>query len=43
MLFNIFVIIGINVFILFIDVSNDGDVVLVDVLNLGEKVKDGKN
>ena len=29
--------------ILFIDASNDGDVVLVDASNLGEKVKDGKN
>jgi type I restriction enzyme M protein len=28
---------------LFIDASNDGDVVLIDASNLGEKVKDGKN
>lgn len=40
---NIFATTGTNVSILFIDVSNDGDVVLVDASNLGEKVKDGKN
>ena len=34
---------GTNVSILFIDASNDGDVVLIDASNLGEKVKDGKN
>lgn len=43
MFFNIFVIMGINVSILFLDVVNIGDVVLIDVLNLGEKVKEGKN
>ena len=40
---NIFATTGTNVSILFIDDSNDGDVVLVDASNLGEKVKDGKN
>ncbi|CAB0151385.1 putative type I restriction enzymeP M protein [Pseudidiomarina piscicola] len=40
---NIFATTGTNVSILFIDASNDGDVVLVDGSNLGEKVKDGKN
>lgn len=40
---NIFATTGTNVSILFIDASNDGDVVLVDASNLGEKVKDGKN
>ena len=39
---NIFATTGTNVSILFIDDSNDGDVVLVDASNLGEKVKDGK-
>lgn len=40
---NIFATTGTNVSILFIDASNDGDVVLVDASKLGEKVKDGKN
>ncbi|MDM7858756.1 HsdM family class I SAM-dependent methyltransferase [Thiopseudomonas acetoxidans] len=40
---NIFATTGTNVSILFIDARNDGDVVLVDASNLGEKVKDGKN
>ncbi|WP_417666414.1 HsdM family class I SAM-dependent methyltransferase [Pseudidiomarina sp.] len=40
---NIFATTGTNVSILFIDASNDGDVVLVDASNLGQKVKDGKN
>jgi type I restriction enzyme M protein len=40
---NIFATTGTNVSILFIDASNDSDVVLVDASNLGEKVKDGKN
>ena len=40
---NIFATTGTNVSILFIDDSNDGDVVLVDASNLGEKVKDGKS
>lgn len=40
---NIFATTGTNVSILFIDDSNDGDVVLIDASNLGEKVKDGKN
>ncbi|RVT45777.1 SAM-dependent DNA methyltransferase [Rheinheimera sediminis] len=39
---NIFATTGTNVSILFIDANNDGDVVLVDASNLGEKVKDGK-
>lgn len=40
---NIFATTGTNVSILFIDASNDGDVVLVDASNLGKKIKDGKN
>lgn len=40
---NIFATTGTNVSILFIDDSNDGDVVLIDASNLGEKIKDGKN
>lgn len=40
---NIFATTGTNVSILFIDASNDGDVVLVDASNLGTKVKEGKN
>lgn len=40
---NIFATTGTNVSILFIDASNDGDVVLVDASNLGEKIRDGKN
>lgn len=40
---NIFATTGTNVSILFIDDSNDGDVVLVDASNLGKKVKEGKN
>jgi type I restriction enzyme M protein len=40
---NIFATTGTNVSILFIDASNDGDVVLVDASNLGQKIKDGKN
>lgn len=39
---NIFATTGTNVSILFIDDSNDGDVVLVDASNLGEKIKEGK-
>lgn len=40
---NIFATTGTNVSILFIDDSNDGEVVLVDASNLGKKVKEGKN
>ncbi len=40
---NIFATTGTNVSILFIDASNQGDVVLVNASNLGQKVKDGKN
>lgn len=40
---NIFATTGTNVSIIFIDDSNDGDVVLLDASNLGQKVKDGKN
>ena len=40
---NIFATTGTNVSILFIDRSNQGDVILVDASNLGEKIKDGKN
>ena len=39
---NIFATTGTNVSILFIDDSNDGDVILVDASNLGKKVKEGK-
>lgn len=39
---NIFATTGTNVSILFIDDSNEGDVVLVDASNLGKKVKEGK-
>lgn len=39
---NIFATTGTNVSILFIDDSNDGDVILVDASNLGNKVKEGK-
>ena len=40
---NIFANTGTNVSILFIDKENQGDVILIDASNLGEKVKDGKN
>ncbi|MCF3651714.1 HsdM family class I SAM-dependent methyltransferase [Synoicihabitans lomoniglobus] len=40
---NIFATTGTNVSILFLDASNDGDVILVDASKLGTKVKDGKN
>lgn len=40
---NIFATTGTNVSIVFIDDSNDGDVMLVDASALGEKIKDGKN
>lgn len=40
---NIFATTGTNVSILFVDDSNEGDVILVDASNLGQKVKDGKN
>ena len=40
---NIFANTGTNVSILFIDKENQGDVVLIDASNLGEKIKDGKN
>ena len=40
---NIFATTGTNVSVIFIDKSNDGDVVLVDASKLGEKIKDGKN
>ncbi len=40
---NIFATTGTNVSILFLDDSNDGDVILVDASNLGTKVKEGKN
>lgn len=39
---NIFATTGTNVSIVFIDDSNDGDVVLIDASNLGEKIRDGK-
>ena len=40
---NIFATTGTNVSILFIDDSNDGDVVLVDASSLGVQVKEGKS
>lgn len=40
---NIFATTGTNVSILFIDASNEAEVVLIDASNLGTKVKDGKN
>jgi type I restriction enzyme M protein len=40
---NIFATTGTNVSVIFIDKSNDGDVVLVDASKLGKKIKDGKN
>jgi type I restriction enzyme M protein len=40
---NIFATTGTNVSILFIDATNNADVVLIDDSNLGEKIKDGKN
>lgn len=40
---NIFATTGTNVSILFLDASNDGDIVLIDASNLGEQIKDGKN
>lgn len=40
---NIFATTGTNVSIVFVDDSNDGDVVLVDASNLGVKVKEGKS
>ena len=40
---NIFATTGTNVSILFIDKSNEEDVVLIDASNLGTKVKEGKN
>ncbi|SFI22581.1 type I restriction enzyme M protein [Pseudomonas syringae] len=40
---NIFATTGTNVSILFIDSTNQGDVVMIDASGLGTKVKDGKN
>ncbi len=40
---NIFATTGTNVSILFIDASNNENVVLIDASDLGEKIKDGKN
>ena len=40
---NIFATTGTNVSILFLDATNQGDVILIDASNLGKKVKDGKN
>ncbi len=40
---NIFATTGTNVSIVFIDATNDKDVVLIDASTLGTKVKDGKN
>ncbi len=39
---NIFATTGTNVSILFLDATNQGDVILIDASNLGEKVKEGK-
>lgn len=40
---NIFATTGTNVSILFLDATNQGDVILIDASNLGVKVKEGKN
>jgi type I restriction enzyme M protein len=40
---NIFATTGTNVSILFLDATNQSDVILIDASNLGEKVKEGKN
>lgn len=40
---NIFATTGTNVSILFLDATNQGDVILIDASNLGTKVKEGKN
>ena len=40
---NIFATTGTNVSILFLDATNQGDVILIDASNLGKKVKEGKN
>lgn len=40
---NIFATTGTNVSILFLDVTNKGDVILIDASSLGTKVKEGKN
>lgn len=40
---NIFATTGTSVSILFIDATNNGDVILIDASNLGEKIKEGKN
>lgn len=40
---NIFATTGTNVSILFLDKSNQENVILIDASNLGEKIKDGKN
>lgn len=40
---NIFATTGTNVSILFIDASNQSDVILIDASSLGEKIKEGKN
>jgi type I restriction enzyme M protein len=40
---NIFANTGTNVSILFLDATNQGDVILIDASKLGEKVKEGKN
>ena len=40
---NIFATTTTNVSILFIDKTNQDDVILIDASNLGEKIKDGKN
>ena len=39
---NIFATTTTNVSILFIDKTNQDDVILIDASNLGEKIKDGK-
>jgi len=40
---NIFATTGTNVSILFIDTTNQNEIVLIDASNLGEKVREGKN
>lgn len=39
---NIFATTGTNVSILFLDAANQGDVILIDASNLGEKIKEGE-
>ncbi len=40
---NIFATTAANVSILFIDATNNGKVILIDAVDLGDKIKEGKN